>query len=362
MGDRAILDGIIKIFSKTYGTCNIAIGSLYPFFTEHTLLKDRDEYLNENNEIKLSIFDQKSSSELKKNVKNSNLVIMGGGPIMDLEELYIIKKGFEIAHRNKIKTCLLGCGIGPLNNNRLINVTKQILKNTDLGIFRDNNSKEVAKKYCNSKEKKIYCLPDPAVVSILFYKQNNKNEIKQNNEIVVNFRQHPAEYDNSNNSIDDILSSIIKGISKNYNSVRLVPMHTFFIGGDDRVYLSKIKNMIPENNISVINKPMSLYEMYKIYSEAEACIGMRYHSVVMQTILNGNNYIVDYTSPKTGKISGFINELDKKEFYNDRYYNYTTGEMFDIENISNVLKKNEKYNYLYVDIISKYATLLKEEL
>lgn len=362
MGDRAILDGIIKIFSKTYETCNIAIGSLYPFFTEHTLLKDKEEYLNENNKIKLSIFDQKSTKELKENIKKSDLVIMGGGPIMDLEELYIIKKGFEIAHHNKIKTCLFGCGIGPLNNDRLINVTKQILKNTDLGIFRDENSKELANKYMKNKEKRFYYLPDPAVVSILLYKENNKDKVNSNNDIVVNFRKHPIEYGNCNNNIENILSNIVKSVSNKYDNVKLIPMHTFFIGGDDRAYLSKIKNIASGNNIEVINKPMSLYDMYKIYSEAKACIGMRYHSVVMQTILNGNNYIIDYTSPKTGKIAGFINELENKEFYNNRYYNYTTGETNDVDNMIKVLTSNEKYNYSYVDIVSKYHDLLEEEL
>lgn len=360
MGDRAILDGIIKLFSKIYDTCHISIGSLYPFFTEHTLLEDKENYLNGCHNVHLSIFDEKCEKELTENIKNSDFVIMGGGPIMDLNELYIIKKGFQIAHQYNIKTGLCGCGIGPLKNKSFIRVTKQILKDTDIGIFRDNFSKKLAEKYC--PEKTFYYLPDPAIISILFYRENRKDEINQNHNIVINFRKHPSEYQNIKENVEDLLIKLTEKISSSFELVQLIPMHTFFIGGDDRVFLTQISQKINKSNISVINKPMSLYEMYQIYSETKACIGMRYHSVVMQTILNGNNYILDYTNPKTGKIIGFLHELDNPKFYHNRYYNYTTGEEIDVGSVIKVLNTNEKYDYTDVDIISQYSELLKEHL
>ena len=41
----------------------------------------------------------------------------------------------------------------------------------------------------------------------------------------------------------------------------------------------------------------------------------------MQTILNGNNYIIDYTEPNKGKIYGFIKDVDTEMFYKNRYIN-----------------------------------------
>jgi hypothetical protein len=45
---------------------------------------------------------------------------------------------------------------------------------------------------------------------------------------------------------------------------------------------------------------------------------MRFHSVVFQTLLKGNNYILDYTEPDKGKIFGFINDIDDSNFYYNR--------------------------------------------
>jgi hypothetical protein len=45
---------------------------------------------------------------------------------------------------------------------------------------------------------------------------------------------------------------------------------------------------------------------------------MRFHSVLLQTIVNGSNYILDYTEIKKGKIVGFVNDIDNDGFYNNR--------------------------------------------
>ena len=56
-----------------------------------------------------------------------------------------------------------------------------------------------------------------------------------------------------------------------------------------------------------------------IYRNACLCIGMRFHAVLMQTILNGNNIILDYTDPKRGKIIELMRQLDIEDVYKDRY-------------------------------------------
>ena len=39
----------------------------------------------------------------------------------------------------------------------------------------------------------------------------------------------------------------------------------------------------------------------------------------MQTILNGNNIILDYTDPKRGKIIELMRQLNIEDVYKDRY-------------------------------------------
>jgi len=46
---------------------------------------------------------------------------------------------------------------------------------------------------------------------------------------------------------------------------------------------------------------------------------MRFHSVVLQTMVSGKNFVLDYTEPNKGKIAGFLNDIDPAGFYSDKY-------------------------------------------
>ena len=61
--------------------------------------------------------------------------------------------------------------------------------------------------------------------------------------------------------------------------------------------------------VDVQNRPLSLRDTMEVYRDARYCYGMRFHSVLLQTILNGNYYILDYTDPTKGKIVGLLESL-----------------------------------------------------
>jgi polysaccharide pyruvyl transferase WcaK-like protein len=123
-------------------------------------------------------------------------------------------------------------------------------------------------------------------------------------------------------------------------------MHTFFIGGDDRYFLTKIAREANQNNVQVQQKPLNLYETYSVFRGVAACIGMRYHSVVFQTLLSGNNYILDYTDSRTGKIISFLEDIDKDGFYKDRYISLkNTGTEFNSGKIIDTLGRAPAFEY-----------------
>ena len=70
----------------------------------------------------------------------------------------------------------------------------------------------------------------------------------------------------------------------------------------------------------VYNKPPTLTETMNLYKNALFCFGMRFHSVLLQTILNGRNYVLDYTDPIKGKIFNLLNQLNVFDKYQNRYY------------------------------------------
>lgn len=333
IGDRAILAGIIKVCIEQFASVEFLVGSLYPFFTHKTILEDMEFYkeITSKNRIKVNIFNAKNKNELKKNIDNCDIVIMGGGPIMNISPLNMVLYGFLYAKKKSKKTMLFGVGIGPLYDLKYKEIAMKLINNSDIVIVRDNLSKiNIENMFTNNNlrlNKEIFVSLDPSVIALKAY-MKNKQDFNFQNDIIINLRDFPVEYLKTNsfekkNQIDLILNAFIKGLSKKYayNNIKLIPMHYFCIGHDDREFLSKIILSNKLRNVIVQNKPLNLKETMDIFANAKFVIGMRFHSIVFQSLLNGNNYILDYTDPEYGKIIGFLDMIDEDGFYKDRYVN-----------------------------------------
>ena len=335
IGDRAILAGLFSFFNKAYNSFEIKLGSLYPFFSERTINEDYSLYKEIlEKEIKIDIFNSKNSKELLNAIKNSDLVVMGGGPLMDLSELFMIEYAFKKAKKFGKTTALLGCGVGPLFHKKYRKSVLNISLYSDITILRDNKSKdnleEIYKEFNKSFDKEnVQTSYDPAVECILEYIKLHKSNIQEY--IVVNLREFPLEYnkDNDEKNINNELKNIISDLADKYidREIRLIPMHYFHVGGDDRVFLNSIALKLNKENIKVQNVNLTLAQTIEVYRNAYFNIGMRFHSVVLQTIGSGKNYVLDYTEPKKGKIFGFLDDIDKERFYNNRYISLQEDEI-----------------------------------
>ena len=357
MGDKAIFDGILYILSSIQSKIEMAIGSLFPFYSERTLLEEKKQFYETAPYIELSVFAIKDREEREKQIKNSDLLLVGGGPLMDIDEVVLLHRSFSYAKKNKIPTAIIGCGMGPLKDLSIIKLVKEILDFADLVTFRDSVAGEMAKNIDYKGE--FYILGDPAVVSVNRFIEK-KYERKKQNYIAVNFREYPLNAYGGKYEIElDEYKLLIKSLIKEYERVYLVPMHNFFVGGDDRLFLTKIGWRC---QCKVLHNIFSLYDLYSLFYNANSCIGMRYHSVVFQTLLNGNNYIFDYTDLNNGKIKGFLMDYDHEGFYKKRVLNIQDGEHIDIQKIIDVLNLNYKYNYNMRDIKRDYVEKIESIL
>jgi len=144
--------------------------------------------------------------------------------------------------------------------------------------------------------------------------------------------------------------------------IRLIPMHYFYEGGDDREFLNEIKFELNSRNLFVQNKNLDLRSTMSVYKDGYFDVGMRFHAVIFQTILNGKNFILDYTPPNKGKIGGFLKDIDKYNFYRERYLNLQVIENFP-EDFIKETSLFDKFTYNEEEIndaLKVYVRKLKE--
>jgi len=344
IGDRAILVGIYSFLLKSFDNLEIKLGSLYPFYSKRMIDEDKSLYREAlKKEINIELFNSRNKAEVDRYLEESELIIMGGGPMMHINELFMIEYAFKRAKKLKKKTGIIGCGIGPLFEEKYKRSAINIVRNSDIVVLRDEKSKEYLDRICaelkyDIEKKDIKVSFDPAVECAIKYLENCKKPSSMNDEIIVNLREFPGDYskENDKDRINNLLEKFIVDLSHKFKDkkIRLIPMHYFAIGDDDRAFLNmiKLKNDLP--NVFVQNEIMSLQETMDTFYNAELNIGMRFHSVVLQTILSGKNYIMDYTEPNIGKISGFIIDIDKVGFYKDRFISLQSEKNINIDKFS----------------------------
>jgi len=371
IGDRAILAGLISFFNKSFDNFEIKLGSLYPFFSDRTINEDYSFYKEIiGKDFKVDIFNSKNSKELLEAIQDSDLTVMGGGPLMDLSQLFMVEYAFKKARSFGVKTALLGCGVGPLFRKKYRKSVLEISKNSDLIILRDSKARESLEEIYKEFRKNLdsdllYTSFDPAVECILKY--NAISTATKKDYIAVNLREFPLEYTKNRNfkNINEDLKEFIYILSNEFSNreILLIPMHYFHLGGDDRIFLNSIALQLNKSNLNVQNEHLTLKQTIEVYQNAYFNVGMRFHSVLFQAISSGKNYILDYTEPKKGKIYGFLKDIDKNAFYNDRYFNIQEDKI-TVDIIKDIDKKfcfDENYVKKKINIYHEKLKELKYE-
>lgn len=340
LGDRGIFLGIIELLYRKYGHCEFTISSFNTFFTKRCIEEDLVFIKKIDSNFSYNIIDNRRTKETKASIKKSDVVVIGGGPLMSIGSMYALDYYVAYAANNRIPVLNMGTGIGDLKGHYQ-KLAMNIVKNCSISVFRDKHSIEYTEEKLGKNDLRTFSF-DPAILPCRLFQESHilTSKRKKDSTCSVNFRNFPsATYTTStSNNIDAFMKNFLSILSENFDVVELIPQHNFFYGHDDRLILSELRQSLELPNVKVLHYPQSLYDLYESYFEATCVVGMRYHAVVFQTLLNGNNIIVDYTPRERGKISGFMSTVAQysTEFNSERYFN-----LFDPECDLSII--SEKY-------------------
>lgn len=302
LGDKAILGGIIGNLTTLNPDVKLNISSIVPYFTEETMkmIKSNDNY---------EVFGKSLRLDMKK-IKESDVVIMGGGPLMDITDVNNILVTFMMAKIYKKKTIVWNCGLGPLKNKKLTKIVRDIMQLSDLVMLRDENSAKSYPALVNGINYQVGV--DPAVNYLLNFESKEKDKDKESFILFCirdwprNYCHNDEEYEGVNSNFLETIVEFIKVINLKYGKeIRFYPMHTYFIGEDDRTFFHDLKVKFGDlEGVQFYNGEYSVNESISIFKKAEMLIGMRFHSVVFGNTLGTPTVAIDYDTKK-GKVFGF---------------------------------------------------------
>lgn len=301
-GDKAILGELVNYLHNRNPECEIAITSINPKVSLQT-----------NNEIEglLNAEIIPLNSAMKRNVINKvDAVIIGGGPLMEINEMRSIHKIFgEASHQRKARV-IFGCGIGPLYSREKRQLTNEILRLATAGFFRDNESLIYAQECNQTSPFVLGC--DPAI-GYLKRKKEALALLKPKNSLVTLLRAQTPLYNKNvdlQKTIDYQISKTIDILTNKLSEPTvLMSMHTLRQGNDDRLYNRRIFSMLENSDrVAIERNYLSLDETIQKISENKVALVMRYHGHLFALGLGIPFVSIDYTGPN-GKVRNLMNRI-----------------------------------------------------
>jgi MoaA/NifB/PqqE/SkfB family radical SAM enzyme/polysaccharide pyruvyl transferase WcaK-like protein len=305
-GDKAILGGVIGQVRERAPTCRITLASLHPFLSRWTV--------RELSHLDVEVIDFYSAAFWEQ-TGSADEVIMGGGPLMHINELGLILWGFLRAKGAGHRTRLAGCGIGPLDRGaQYERAVAEILRLTDVIEMRDSASVKWAQRLTGRND--ITNTGDP---SELFVRQWRKEHPSAERQPFLNLylREWTAEYqgalsqqqfEQTKANAERELGSWVRKLATELKlRPRLLAMHHFCVGNDDRDFNRRFaRTHLADLDPLVEMVPFSPQQLLASMQQGTLSLCMRFHSVVFASTLEVPFFAIDYT--QGGKITHYLSD------------------------------------------------------
>ncbi|MFD2671979.1 polysaccharide pyruvyl transferase family protein [Marinicrinis sediminis] len=311
LGDKAILGGIIDQLMKN----GIALEqiTLVSFDTTYSRLTLLEMGLND---VRLI-----SALDLKRNVKlieQFDMIMFGGGPLCDVEQLVDMLAIFMKARELGKRTLVYGCGIGPLQEERYLKACDKLLEHADFISLRDTFSKEKYSTKLSHLKEDVNGYIDPATYYLLKMKDRVDSPLINGEYVLFALRKWPKmyadglseeDYGEKQKQFEHQVYMTLKNELKKGTKIILFPMNNFYLGDDDReYYLQLVEQLGYPEQLEIITKDYTPQEAVNYFKYATFAFCMRFHSVVFAATCNTPFLALDYHYGQ-GKISGFMRQI-----------------------------------------------------
>ncbi len=298
-GDEALLFAILSTLRKKKPDISVTVLSKIP---EETARVYGVKSINRYNFFKI-----------RREMKKAKMLLFGGGSLLqDVTSSKSIKYYLAIiylAEKCGLKTMLYANGIGPIVKKGDRSLASKILDKVDVITLRDDKS-DVELKELGVTKPLIKITADPAftldtdlTLSGEYYKK--MAGVPEGRKLcVVSVR----EWKNSVENFSDVLASLCDFCVEKHGIYPLfVPMQY----PHDTMISEEIMGKMKRESY-IINRELSVPEMFSVLSEAEFIIGMRLHSLIYATTLEIPAMALVYDP----KVSAFMESIGQSDCIN----------------------------------------------
>jgi MoaA/NifB/PqqE/SkfB family radical SAM enzyme/polysaccharide pyruvyl transferase WcaK-like protein len=303
-GDKAILGEIIYQIREKHPGSRVVLASLNPYLSQWTV--------RELGYTDVEVIPTYSAT-FWQHTSIVDEIIMGGGPLMHLEQLGVVLWAFMRAKKAGHNTRIAGCGIGPLGHGQKYqDAVKLILRLADTIELRDSASVAWAK--CMIGRDDIINSGDPAV---RFANRWMSQHLTSERAPFLNLylRDWTTEYQGclTDREFEETKAQFQEQLGEWIHEVcvqldirpRLLAMHHFCIGNDDRDFNRRFaRTYLSTLNPVVELAPFSVQEILASMQEGTLSLCMRFHSVIFANTLDVPFFAIDYT--QGSKIFGYL--------------------------------------------------------
>ena len=349
-GDEALLFAILNTLRKKRPDLDFTVLSKKP---EETSLVYNVKSINRYNFFKV-----------KKEMKKSKMLLFGGGSLLqDVTSSKSIRYYLTIirlAQKCGIKTMLYANGIGPIikENNR--KKAAKILNEVDIITLRDDKSDEELKSLGVTKPK-VIITADPAFTI--------DTDITQSGKFFTNIAGVPqgtriciVSIRNWKNSSPYFTSDLAKLCDYMVEKHGIYPLFVPMQYPEDTEISKTVMDSMKHPSY-IINRELSVPEMFSVLSEADVLIGMRLHSLIYATTLAIPSMPICYDP----KISAFMESLNQPDRIDVECFDYTKAESLlntiilekdkrreDLKKTNAILRKTAEENAEYaINLLEK---------